>query len=365
MPNSGWVQNLYNHLHTSCAGDAGGVPAEKPTWELMKCAKYGASQGVCCNDKSVFINSARRVCVAVELATGKQLWESAYPEPATENMCINSTTICVAPYVLIQETGAIVVDLSSEDHAFRSVDDVADEIYYIKTNAPQSYVLRIRGSDYDVLQIAAGAISVFDQGRRLLGLEAGAVVCYEIDSGKLSWSFQLPVSNSGRMFAISIAVYMLIGDRVFIHFNSDTLCCVDVNSGELVWKDGPDSVDEELLKTAPDRFLGCDDTLYLGRQYVDDGFLQARSSEDGRELWRVEARMGRMFLIAGDLLFGALDDVPVAWDRLTGEVVWRAQKKMTAVYHAVSAANKVIYTNTMSQMRCYEWETPYISPARK
>jgi outer membrane protein assembly factor BamB len=160
---------------------------------------------------------------------------------------------------------------------------------------------------------------------------------------------------------------MVINKLIYQHMNYDTLRCIDLYTGEVNWQSGPSQIDEDkppLYRTAPSRFLGCDDTLYLGRDLATDGYLQARSTKDGSELWRVKARDARMLLIAGDLLFGALSEVPVAWDRHTGEVVWRADKPMTAIYHAVAASNKIIYTNTMSQMRCYEWTQPYHSPAK-
>jgi outer membrane protein assembly factor BamB len=175
------------------------------------------------------------------------------------------------------------------------------------------------------------------------------------------------LSESGEFLGGMNSLQMLFDDRVYQHLFVDTLRCIDINTGDILWVSGPEKMAEEEYKSArrPDRYLGCADALYYGREYISDGHLQARRIEDGRVLWRVDAPDARMFLTAGDLLFGALGDVPVAWDRHTGEVVWRADQRMTAVYNAVAAGNKVIYSNTMSQMRCYEWDMAYISTARR
>lgn len=96
----------------------------------------------------------------------------------------------------------------------------------------------------------------------------------------------------------------------------------------------------------------------------DTGFLQTHSIESRHCLWRVEAPQAKALAIAGDLIFGSLHDVPVAWDCHTGEVVWHAAKSFSPVFHGIATENKVVYANTFGWLQCFEWSQPYVTPAK-
>lgn len=361
-----WTVNWNNHSGSSCAGDAAGIPAATPKWESLKCAKWGAGNQVCAVEDAVYINSAGRICVALNIETGKTMWDTEYPHPAIEQFCVGSKAVCVAPYLLHRDTGEIIADLSSEDYEFGAVDDVLNDVFYVVVKAPEKGILRIGEAGFEFFSIPAAGVTVFDNGKRVLGSEVpGRLVCYDVGSRKRLWAMPYGLSETGKFLGGMNSLQMLFDDRVYQHLFIDTLRCIDVNTGNILWVSGPERMGEEEYNKAkgPSRYLGCADALYQGREYVSDGYLQARSAEDGRVLWRVDAPDARMFLTAGDLLFGALDDVPAAWDRHTGQVVWRAEKRLTAVSNAVAAGNKVIYSNAMSQMRCYEWDVAYVSTA--
>jgi outer membrane protein assembly factor BamB len=268
---------------------------------------------------------------------------------------------------LSRETGEILEDLSALGYTFRFVEDVDNDTFIITTSGEIKGVLYFHDSKHEFFSIDIYGVSSIYDGKGILGFNSTSLVCYSTESCNKRWSFECPSGENGNILTPSSAGYMVIDNLVYLHTNYDTLSCIDPLTGSVVWQSGPGVIDENeppLYRMAPTRFLGCSDMLYLGRNIADDGFLQARSIRDGSEQWRVSAPQARIFLIAGDLLFGSLSDVPVAWDRYTGEVVWKAEKGMTAIFHAVAASNKIIYTNTMSQMRCYEWTEPYHSPAK-
>ncbi|MCU7844482.1 MAG: PQQ-binding-like beta-propeller repeat protein [Candidatus Thiodiazotropha sp. (ex Monitilora ramsayi)] len=360
-----WVISPNNHGHSCWSTNKGGIPEIKPKWQIDKCAKYGAGWEFCATDTQIYINSADLLSVALDIETGEKIWEVILPDEATSSIAINANQICIAPYVLNQENGKIVDDLTRYGYSFQPVEDVANEIFFINTTNEKKGVLCYHDTGYEFYDIPAGAITSIGDGKRIVGIESGSLVCYSLEESRKQWSLRYPIGEDGSILSPSSASYMVINHKIYMHVNYDTLRCVNIDTGDIIWQSGPSTIDENkppLYRKAPSRFLGCEDTLYLGRDISDDGFLQARSVEDGRELWKVDASQARLFLIAGDLIFGALNDVPVAWDRHTGEVVWNANKPMTAIFHAVAASNKIIYTNTMSQMRCYEWTAPYHSP---
>lgn len=363
-----WVVSSRNHNQTCWASAAGGLPATKPKWQLLKCAKYGVDWEVCATDDMLYLCSARRIALSFDINTGEKRWETQFPDVAMDEIAINDTHVCVPPYMVAIESGAIERDLSEFGYKYRMVEDVDDGAFIITTDGEQKGVLICRDADCSFYSISlAGVSSAVEKGLLIGYDEKDSLVCYSTQKNSILWAIQKYSGDEGVSKTFSSG-YMIIGDIVFQHLNHDTLRAIGLETGHIIWQSGSDyMVPQEIGETkriqAPSRFLGCDDTLYIGVDIDDNGYLQARSTDDGRELWRVETPQARMFLIAGDLLFGALSDFPVAWDRHTGEVVWRAEKAMPPIFHAVAAGNKVIYTNTTSQMRCYEWNEPYRSPA--
>jgi outer membrane protein assembly factor BamB len=359
-----WVLGSDNHGRTYWASKVSGLPSIKPKWQLLKCAKYGVGWDVCITDKEIFLCSAELLAVAIDVNTGKQIWETIFPEEATYDIAINDKEVLVSPYVLDRVNGKIIEDLSNIEN-ISVVADVANNIFYCYLASPTQGILRL-DEKRNVFFVDIDLLMIHEKSNLVIGKRNHRIFCSEWGSSTQLWEISVPLAKNGKRMLPS-SVFMLIDDMVYVHMCKDTLLKISVYTGEIVWQSGPSEIEENETPyqcNPPQRFLGCSDALYLCAEIEDEGYLQARSTEDGRELWRVDTPQARAFLIAGDLLFGALDDLPVAWDRHSGEVVWQADKKMTAIYHAVSAANKVVYTNTMSQMRCYEWTEPYHSPVR-
>ena len=358
-----WTVSSWNHGRNRWAHNRGGIPASTPKWQLLKCAKYGVNRDVCATEGKIFLSSAQELAVSIDIDTGEKLWEASFPEEAAYGIAINDAEVCVAPYIMSQETGEIVDDLSRIGCAFRAVQDVDGGSFFLSVKGGNDDILIYdKGVDKSIGPNLIG-VSSFDNGSYLVGIKEAGILCVSHDN--LLWSVSFPVAKNNEHMSPSSG-YIIIEGMVYQHFNYDTVRCIDLVSGDVKWQSGPEEIEQNETPyqcKPPNKFLGCKDALYLCREMESDGFLQARSTEDGRELWRVEAPDARAFLIAGDLLFGVLNDFAVAWDRHTGEVVWRAEKPMTATYHAVAAGNKVVYNNTLSQMRCYEWTEPYHSPA--
>jgi outer membrane protein assembly factor BamB len=110
-----------------------------------------------------------------------------------------------------------------------------------------------------------------------------------------------------------------------------------------------------LLSVAPDR-------IYLAKQMTRNGMFNSYDIKTGDLVWEKEYSGLQSNCIVGDLIFGIKEEsVLVAWDRYTGEEVWQAEDTMGAAYHVMAAGNKVVYSSTTGELRCYEWNKPYTS----
>jgi hypothetical protein len=67
--------------------------------------------------------------------------------------------------------------------------------------------------------------------------------------------------------------------------------------------------------------------------------------------------------IYGDLIFCSKNDTPHAWDKYTGETVWRAANGLPCRSVQVSKG-WVVYHQICGHIHCFQWKVPYISPHR-
>jgi outer membrane protein assembly factor BamB len=362
-----WNISSRNHGRTYWASNVSGLPAIKSKWTLNECAEYGVDWEVCVNTSAIYLCSARRVAVAINVDNGIILWKRTLPEIATRGIAISESQICIAPYILSQSNGGIVSDLSRSGRRYRFVEDVYNGDFFITTLGEQKGIHRYGEVSDEFYNLGIVGLSIVNDGDLVIGLIDNALVSYSLRNKSQIWSLDCPTGEQGALLLPSSG-YNIINDTIYQHMIYDSLRAINLESGEIIWQNGPQTIENldaaSALKIPPNKLLGCGDSLYLCREMKNEGFLQSRSVTDGSEMWRVDTPNARAFLIAGDLLFGALNDRLVGWDRYTGEVVWQADEPMTAVLHAVSASNKIIFTNTMSQIRCYEWTEPYYSPAK-
>jgi outer membrane protein assembly factor BamB len=109
----------------------------------------------------------------------------------------------------------------------------------------------------------------------------------------------------------------------------------------------------------------CNDRVYLGNSKQSDGWIMCFDEKNGKPQWKKPVADLMSFCIVGDLLFGIKESsILVAWDRYSAEEVWQAENPMGAAYHVIAADNKVIYSSTTGELRCYEWSEPYISNSK-
>jgi len=367
----GFLQSSWNIGDTRWGCSEGGLPARKPKWALQRCGVWGVTTEMCMSAGEIFACSARQEAVCIDAESGEYRWRAPLPEPSNWGVAIGDRSVFVSPYLIDRSSGTLLFD-GRRDTQLEFPECVGcsyrlDAGFATPIGKPfGSYLLLDDGGGYETYS-APYSLMWPPVGEGLfVGWDgAGQVLGYDRAKGEVLWRHRLPVARDGRPMGLS--ALPRIDNHLYLHVNFDTLWCVDVRRGDFVWKRGPDEIEQNETPyqcRAPSTILACDDRLYLCRTIEDDGFLQAHDAADGALLWRVEAPQSRALVIAGDLIFGSANDVPAAWDRYTGEIVWRAAKAFAPLFHSVAADNKVLFTNTFGGMQCYEWKQPYRSPAR-
>jgi outer membrane protein assembly factor BamB len=364
-----WSQASFNRGGTGLAAPVSGIPAGRPRWEIRQSSKYGLDWDICMTAGAIFGNSAKREVVAIAADGGEFLWRTDLPEKATSGMALEEGFVAVAPFVLEQGTGKVVYGEERERNAARggkaSQVVVTSGGFLWPIVEPQPGIeLFYPGRSAEKFDFPVPSIySSEDQGL-VYGRLAHELTCYALEEHAVRWRLPLPLARDGRPMKPSGPGAMFLGGRVYLHLNFNTLWCMDAINGQFVWKSGPDTIEANgtpYEPNAPSRTLMADDIIYLVKQIDEKGEIHAHAAADGTHLWTRPAPKARVTVVAGDLLLGVSNDVPTAWDRYSGEVVWTSDKPMQGTMHAIAAGTKIVYTNSTGQMWCYEWSDPYES----
>lgn len=324
---------------------------------------------VCAAEGVFYMASAKRQVVALRSEDGCPLWETKLPAKACSGIAIDGEYVWVPPYVLSRKTGEVVFNIEEQTPYRRpgySYGFGVGRNFFWEVAEPGPGLCGFYpGEKAQFYPITLTDMHAWNDSR-MFGIHEGKAVCLELETGTVRWERDLPKAQNDEPMVCGHSL-INIGDRVYIHVNYDTLWCIDGESGEFVWKSGPDEIAKNAVpheSEPPSSFLACNDRIYLGKQIYDQGFLQCHDIADGRQLWSVPVKEPRFGPIVGDVLFGVTEDVPVAWDRYTGEMIWRAEEGMVATVFAAAEGNKVIYTATTGMVSCYEWNVSYRSPFR-
>lgn len=65
----------------------------------------------------------------------------------------------------------------------------------------------------------------------------------------------------------------------------------------------------------------------------------------------------------GDLIYGQSNDLPMAWDKYSGEVVWRSTRPVAT--NTIQVGDQwLVYSQLAGFIECFHWKKTYISPHR-
>ncbi len=134
--------------------------------------------------------------------------------------------------------------------------------------------------------------------------------------GQEIWSFRETLDRAG--FASSPAV---VGDRIYVGANNDTLYCFNAVNGDVVWKF---QAFYEVFSSPA--VLG--DRVYFGEglHYTENATFHCLNADTGEEVWsfptssHVESSPA---VVDNEVIFGAGDDGVYCLDAATGEKLWQ------------------------------------------
>jgi outer membrane protein assembly factor BamB len=134
--------------------------------------------------------------------------------------------------------------------------------------------------------------------------------------GEEIWSFRETLDRAG--FSSSPAV---VGNRVYVGANNDTLYCFDAVTGDVIWKF--EAFYEVFSSPAVDR-----GKVYFGEglHYTEDATFYCVDAATGQEVWQFPTSShveSSPSVVDGKVVFGAGDDGVYCLDAETGSKLWQ------------------------------------------
>lgn len=349
-----------------------GLPATSPVW-CTQVGRYGLLGDLCMTSQYIYALSAGDV-VAVDLMDGAVIWERHLEDDQHKatGICVNGDCLCAGLYIIDCGSGKTLMDIRKEfsrddigDYSFvmplwdgfvRSLEKPSAQCcYFSPKQVPKFLGCNLKG---------IGNITCIDN--MMFGWDRNILTAFDVEKGQVAWALEVPLKNSSKR--ASSAGYSVLSDKLVLQLWSATLLCVDPLTGRVIWE-----CDEEEVpvgRDAPkysayqaDQMVLCDDRVYLEKSRSGHGWIECHDTREGMLLWKVSAPNSMSLCAVGDLLFGVKEtSILTAWDRYSGEEVWHASDPMTAAYNVMASENKVVYSSTTGEVRCYEWQGRYKSP---
>jgi len=130
------------------------------------------------------------------------------------------------------------------------------------------------------------------QGNLLVSNIQGTLTCIDVPTGTKKWELVLP--NASQDYILSSA--SAANDRVYFSVMNDSLRCIDINTGNLIWKEN--IADTHIF--AP--HLGFDQVIIMAGN-SNGTFLRSYDIGDGQLQWELPIDSLPLYSIANDKIF--------------------------------------------------------------
>lgn len=130
------------------------------------------------------------------------------------------------------------------------------------------------------------------QGNLLVSNIIGSLTCLDASNGAENWEMILP--NPARGYILSHAA--VANDRVYFCVGNDSLRCIDINSGNLIWK----TDDASMWNGFP--FLGFDQVIVITRA-SGGTYIKSYNISNGQLQWQLPTGSMASYTIANDKIF--------------------------------------------------------------
>ncbi|MCB1889411.1 MAG: PQQ-binding-like beta-propeller repeat protein [Rhodocyclaceae bacterium] len=364
------------------AGERGGIPrSTRPDWvDPLAGFWHVASDG-----DLVIVKGDGRETFAWSLATGELAWRTGkLPGNSTGFVVLADDQVLAGDVVLDRATGESLRDLKTlfgPEPLYRYPRNLAAEGGFLRDIRHAGDTIEAGWVGFDgrirTMPIPARPALVDASGRLVIGTGRGSDIHgFEVETGKTVWRHELPWPDPAKKV---IGGLCRVANRLYVLYMGASVRCLDVSSGEELWdwqeSDVPDAWHPDYCgeNVRCDFLAACGDRVYVGRNRHASQAGQIRVHEAGsgevESVWELETGIVRGCL-AGDLLFTLepdkmyRDERPVARDRYTGDIVWRAAQTFDHAVAIVSAGDRVLYSGSDSVIQCFAWNAPYRSPAR-
>jgi outer membrane protein assembly factor BamB len=170
------------------------------------------------------------------------------------------------------------------------------------------------------------------------GDSSGYVYGFDFTSGKLVWKYAIN-NGAGDRRGVASDVARL-GSSVYATTVGDELLCVDLKTGKLNWSfQGQYSKDQFAWSSAP---AVAENFVYFGGL---NGKLYTLDARTGKVIWTQDLKSrisATPVVIGGDLYVGTADSHLYRLKRSTGEVVTKLEIEKTPVVSLVQAGERLI-----------------------
>jgi len=368
-PPVGWTAFQGNTGRTGHVG-ARNRDSLEPVWQLALDQRTDCSPIVI--NGTVLLSTRKSLVTAIDLAAGEVLWSQGsmggtVSPVATEDYAFAvSNTGQLEGYLLKNGRRRGDHSLSSyptgsaliSEEAFL-VSTIASQVIRVKTKRSFTGRLPLRKEwETDVPELASGAgepvivggTAIFPTERGLVALavEGGARLWPDSAAGKAAdqqVEMVLSVSDETRFRTPTPAAD---GDVVYAALG-ETLRAVGVDDGEPRWQVG---LDEKVTSSVS----SAHGLIYLG---CSDGAVEARSSRDGRLVFRVRHGRGPIFaspvLFADKLLVATSEGKLILCDAMSGQAVTEADELSGTAIMSTPAVtdDAILAVDEQGRVVCY------------
>ena len=319
-------------------------------WEFD--TKYTLASSPVLADGKVIIGSGDGIVRAISLKTGKETWQFKTNAPvfssaaASGNVtvvgstdssiyCLNTSTgklnwrVCTrAPVVAVPAIFQDVVYIGSSDGTFRAID--------LKTGEIKWKYLGVTGF--------VETQPLVYEGRAIFGAWDNCLYALNTKTGNLDWKCQ--DGRPGVLYSPAACIPVASSDKVYIAAPDRFLSCIDVKSGETLWRSRRFQVRENVG-------ISEDGATVFARTIQDSVFAIDSSSPTMKIKWATSANYGYDIDPSlpvekdGTLFFGTKDGFVYAMDARTGTVIWRYRIGFGLVNNVVPLSRTEVVASIM------------------
>jgi len=381
-----WNPAPKNYGYSANTMSSGGVPSVKPKWLIEKLGRNDSFLGMMVGkNDSVYICS-RGDTYSLNSDTGEINWKSEVGNRRSthrgmaviKNYLLSNWKLydCISGKLLFDYENSIDKTLKHFSWTWiignKFIKQMSPDSEALTTFDPESKEISEIESNLSFVQ--CGHSKVYGWTKEL------NFSCYMTDQKIKLWSQNLE-QNSRSIFSKATFEQLMpftyiTNDSIFLIASSNNesyIICLSKESGEIKWELDSNSKSIDLIGNIS-RISVSDDYVYFTILENYNQSYVAINSKNGTLKWRVISDCSKVItnspLISGDLIFhGKVVDREsntqlFAMDRYTGKTVWLADDFQRSTHGLIGFQNKIIYTNTFSEIRCFEWTKEYVSAFR-